>query len=165
MGRRVKNRNVTEETGAETIEIPKVNQNQRPAGQRGQLIYNKTTNTFQAYIGTGGSAGWFNISTAASEKTLTIDRFQGDGTTTVFGNGAGSSIDDSSSATFSVGVSDATDIMVFVGGVYQVPTTNYSISGSGTTATITFGSAPPANDGSTGGHIVTIVHGLNKLGE
>ena len=165
MGRRVKNRNLAEETGAESIAIPSVNTNQRPTGQRGQLIYNKTTNTFQAYIGTGGSAGWFNISTAASEKTLTIDRFQGDGTTTVFGNGAGSSIDDSSSATFSVGVSDATDIMVFVGGVYQVPTTNYSISGSGTTATITFGSAPPANDGSTGGHIVTIVHGLNKLGE
>ena len=55
--------------------------------------------------------------------------------------------------------------MVFVGGVYQVPTTNYSISGSGTTAQITFGSAPPGNDGATGGHIVTIVHGLDKLGE
>ena len=55
--------------------------------------------------------------------------------------------------------------MVFVGGVYQVPTTNYSVSGSGTSATITFGSAPPTNDGSTGGHIVTIVHGLPKLGE
>ena len=37
--------------------------------------------------------------------------------------------------------------------------------GTGTTATITFGSAPPANDGSTGGHIISIVHGLAKLGE
>ena len=54
---------------------------------------------------------------------------------------------------------------VFVGGVYQVPTTNYSINGSGTSATIQFGSAVQANDGSTGGHIITIVHGLAKLGE
>ena len=106
-----------------------------------------------------------DMSSRERQKTIAIDRFQGDGTTTTFGNGIGSSIDDSSTATFSVGVSDATDIMVFVGGVYQVPTTNYSISGSGTTATITFGSAPPANDGSTGGHIISVVHGLAKLGE
>ena len=83
MGRRVKNFSVAEDTGASAIEIPKVNTNQRPTGQRGQIVYNKTTNTFQAYIGTGGSAGWFNISTASGEKTLTIDRFEGDGSTTV----------------------------------------------------------------------------------
>ena len=101
--------------------------------------------------------------------TVTFNNTSGfhnvNGTTTTFGNGAGSSIDDSSTATFSVGVSDATDILVFVGGVYQVPTTNYSISGSGLTAQITFGSAPPTNDGATSGHIITIVHGINKLGQ
>tara|TARA_B100000900_G_C20112173_1_gene526366 strand:+ start:101 stop:577 length:477 start_codon:yes stop_codon:yes gene_type:complete len=158
MGRYVKNPQATQ---GQTLGIPDVSTANRPAGQNGQIIFNTTTSTYQAYNG----SQWYNISEASRQKTITIDRFQGDGTTTVFGNGAGSSIDDSSSATFSVGVSDATDIMVFVGGVYQVPTTNYSISGSGTTATITFGSAPPANDGSTGGHIVTIVHGLDKLGE
>jgi hypothetical protein len=56
-------------------------------------------------------------------------------------------------------------MMVFVGGVYQVPSTNYSISGTGTSATISFGSAPPGNDGTSGGHIISIVHGLAKLGE
>jgi len=160
MGRFLK-RIKLQEAGVLTLKIPTITTAQRPTGQNGDIIYNKTTGTLQTFIG----SQWYNLSSAAAEKTLIIDRFQGDGTTTVFGNGAGSSIDDSSSATFSVGVSDATDIMVFVGGVYQVPTTNYSIAGSGTTATITFGSAPPANDGSTGGHIVTIVHGLNKLGE
>tara|TARA_B100000900_G_scaffold400094_1_gene403359 strand:- start:288 stop:761 length:474 start_codon:yes stop_codon:yes gene_type:complete len=157
MGRYVKNIKLP----GQTLEIPQVSTANRPAGQNGQIIFNTTTSTYQAYIG----AAWNNISEASRQKTITIDRFQGDGSTTVFGNGAGSSIDDSSTATFSVGVSDATDIMVFVGGVYQVPTTNYSISGSGTTAQITFGSAPPGNDGTTGGHIVTIVHGLDKLGE
>jgi|TARA_Y100001972_G_scaffold126902_1_gene182018 hypothetical protein len=158
MGRYVKNPELTQ---GQTVEIPSVTTAQRPSGNNGQIIYNTTTSTYQVYNGNA----WYNISEASRQKTITIDRFQGDGSTTVFGNGAGSSIDDSSTATFSVGVSDATDIMVFVGGVYQVPTTNYSISGSGTTAQITFGSAPPGNDGATGGHIVTIVHGLDKLGE
>ncbi len=158
MGRYAKNPELTQ---GQTVEIPSVTTAQRPSGSNGQIVYNTTTSTYQVYNGNA----WYNISEASRQKTITIDRFQGDGSTTVFGNGAGSSIDDSSTATFSVGVSDATDIMVFVGGVYQVPTTNYSISGSGTTAQITFGSAPPGNDGATGGHIVTIVHGLDKLGE
>ena len=158
MGRFVKNPEISQGL---TIEIPKVTTALRPSGQNGQIIFNTTTSTYQVYNG----AQWYNVSEASREKTITIDRFQGDGTNTVFGNGLGSSIDDSSSATFSVGVSDPTDILVFVGGVYQVPTTNYSISGSGTTATITFGSAPPANDGATSGHIITIIHGSNKLGE
>ena len=158
MGRYVKN---PEATQGQTLAIPQVTTANRPGGKNGQIIFNSTTSTYQAYNG----AQWYNISEASRQKTITIDRFQGDGTTTTFGNGAGNTVDGSTAATFSVGVSDATDIMVFVGGVYQVPTTNYSISGSGTTATITFGSAPPQNDGATGGHIVTIVHGLDKLGE
>ena len=159
MGRFVKNPEIGDNASA--VKIPNVTTAQRPSGVNGQIIFNTTTSTYQAYNG----SNWYNISEASRQKTITIDRFQGDGTTVTFGNGAGSSIDDSSTATFSVGVSDPTDIMVFVGGVYQVPTTNYTISGSGTTATITFGSAPPGNDGTTGGHIVTIVHGLDKLGE
>ena len=158
MGRHVKN---PEATQGQTLEIPQVTTANRPSGKNGQIVFNSTTSTYQAYNG----AQWYNVSDASRQKTITIDRFQGDGTTTTFGNGVGNTVDGSTAATFSVGVSDATDIMVFVGGVYQVPTTNYSISGSGTTATITFGSAPPGNDGTTGGHIITIVHGLNKLGE
>ena len=159
MGRFVKNPEIGDNASA--IKIPNVTTAQRPAGVNGQIIFNTTTSTYQAYNG----SAWYNISEASRQKTITIDRFQGDGTTTTFGNGVGSSIDDSSTATFSVGVSDATDIMVFVGGVYQVPTTNYSVSGSGTSATIQFGSAPPGNDGATGAHIISIVHGLAKLGE
>ena len=159
MGRFVKNPEIGDNASA--VKIPNVTTAQRPAGVNGQIIFNTTTSTYQAYNG----SAWYNISEASRQKTITIDRFQGDGTTATFGNGIGNTIDGSSAASFTVGVSDATDIMVFVGGVYQVPTTNYSISGSGTSATITFGSAPPTNDGSTGGHIVTIVHGLDKLGE
>ena len=37
----------------------------------------------------------------------------------------------------------------------------FSLSGN----QITFGSPPPANDGATNGHIVTVIHNLHKLGE
>lgn len=156
MGRNVKNFSI-KSTGAETLEIPDVTTAQRPAGQTGQIVFNSTTQTFQAYIG----ADWYNISTAAGEKTLTVDKFQGDGSTTVFGNGSGNTLDGSSAATLSVTPTDATDMAIFIGGVYQVPDTNYTYSGGA----ITFGSAPPPNNGSDSAHIIAIVHNLHKLGE
>ena len=155
MGRFVKNPLVGD--NAFGITIPNVTTAQRPSGENGQLIYNTTLSTYQVYNG----AQWYNISEASQEKTLTIDRFQGDGTTLVFGAGSGNALDGSTAATLSVSPSSSSDIMVFVGGVYQTPETNYTLSGG----QITFGSAPPANDGSTNGHIITVVHNLHKLGE
>ena len=155
MGRFVKNRALY--NGALTVQIPDVTTEQRPAGVNGDIIFNKTTQTFQGYIG----SQWYNISSAAGEKTLIIDKFQGDGTTTVFGGGSGNTLDGSTSATLSVSPNSSSDIMVFVGGVYQTPETNYTLSGG----QITFGSAPPANDGATNGHVITVVHNLHKLGE
>ena len=155
MGRFAKNPEIGD--NAFGVTIPNITTAQRPSGTNGQLIYNTTTSTYQSYVG----SAWYNISTAAGEKTITIDKFQGDGTTVTFGSGAGNTLDGSTGASFTQTVNDATDILVFVGGVYQVPTTNYSVSGQ----QITFGSAPPANDGATNGHIISIIHGLHKLGE
>ena len=155
MGRHVKNRIL--DSGALTVQIPDVTTDQRPAGVDGDIIFNKTTQTFQGYIG----SQWYNISSAAGEKTLTTDKFQGDGSTTVFGAGSGNTLDGSTAATLSVIPGASTDILVFVGGVYQTPETNYTVSGG----QITFGSPPPANDGATNGHIITVVHNLQKLGE
>ena len=155
MGRHVKNRIL--DSGALTVQIPDVTTDQRPAGIDGDIIFNKTTQTFQGYIG----SQWYNISSAAGEKTLTTDKFQGDGSTTVFGAGSGNTLDGSTAATLSVIPGASTDILVFVGGVYQTPETNYTVSGG----QITFGSPPPANDGVTNGHIITVVHNLHKLGE
>lgn len=155
MGRYAKNPEVGNNTFG--ITIPNLTTSQRPSGVNGQLIYNTTTSTYQVYSG----AQWYNISDSSREKTLTVDTFQGDGTTTVFGNGYGNTLDGSTAATLSVTPSSSSDIMVYVGGVYQTPETNYTLSGG----QITFGSAPPANDGTTNGHIITIVHNLHKLGE
>jgi len=155
MGRYAKNPVIGD--NAFGITIPNVTTAQRPSGVNGQIVYNTTTSTFQAYI----SSAWYNISSAAGEKTLTVDKFQGDGTTTVFGSGKGNTLDGSTAATLSVTPTDASDMIIFVGGVYQVPTTNYTYSGG----EITFGSAPPANDGATNGHIISVIHNIHKLGE
>ena len=155
MGRFAKNQELGQ--GASSVEIPQVSTANRPAGQNGQIIFNTTTSTYQVYNG----SQWYNVSEASREKTLVVDKFQGDGSTTVFGGGKGNTLDGSTAATLSVVPADATDMLVFVGGVYQIPTTNYTYSGG----EITFGSPIPTNDGISNGHIVTIIHNVHKLGE
>ena len=157
MGRWVKNPKI--DGGALTVEIPQVTTSQRPAGQNGQLIYNTTTSTYQTFIG----AQWYNVSTAAGTKTITIDRFQGDGSTITFGGGLGNTLDGSTAANLSFNVANDEDVMVFIGGIYQTPTTNYQIVGGGTQ--IQFGSAPDPIDGNGNVNVITIIHGLHKLGE
>ena len=154
MGRFVKNPVLTQ---GSSVEIPSVATADRPAGANGKIIFNTTTSTYQVYNG----SAWYNVSEASREKSLTVDKFQGDGSTTVFGAGLGNTLDGSTMATLSVVPTDATDMVIFVGGVYQIPTTNYTYSGG----RITFGSPIPANDGTSNGHIVTIIHNLHKLGE
>ena len=117
MGRHVKNVQLP----GETATIPAVSTANRPAGKNGQIIFNSTTATFQAYIG----ASWHNVSTAAGEKTLVIDKFQGDGSTSVFGGGSGIDIDGSTVASFSTSFDEATDVLVFVGGIAQIPGTKW----------------------------------------
>jgi len=155
MGRFVKNQELGQ--GATSVEIPQVSTANRPSGQNGQIIYNTTTSTYQVYNG----SAWYNISDASGEKTLTVDTFQGDGSATVFGNGSGNTLDGSTAANLTVEPTDATDLQIFIGGVYQVPGTHYTYSGGA----ITFGSAPPANNGSDSGHIIAVIHNLHKLGE
>jgi hypothetical protein len=158
MGRHVKNRIL--DSGALTVQIPDVTTDQRPAGIDGDIIFNKTTQTFQGYIG----SQWYNISSAAGEKTLIIDKFQGDGSTTVFGGGSGNTLDGSTAASLSVTPGDATDMIVFIGGVYQTPNTNYTYNSGTGQITFAGGNPPPANNGSDSGHIITIIHNLHKLG-
>jgi len=156
MGRFVKNPELTQ---GSAVEIPNVTTTQRPSGRNGQIIFNTTTSTYQVYNG----SQWYNVSEASREKSITVDRFQGDGSTTVFGDNSGGTLGstDNTSAVLSVIPDAATDMVIFVGGIYQAPGTNYTYSGG----RITFGSIPPANDGTSSGHVITIIHNLQKLGE
>ena len=157
MGRLVKNREL--DNGALTVKIPSVTTEQRPSGANGDLIYNTSIPSFQVY-----QNGWVNVSSGNSGLgTVTVDKFQGDGSTTTFGGGVGNTLDGSTAANLSFNVANEEDVMVFIGGIYQTPTTNYQIVGSGTQ--IQFGSAPDPIDDNGNVNVIAVIHGLNKLGE
>ena len=140
MGRSVKNFAINDQ--ALTLGIPTTSTALRPAGQNGQMIYNTTTGTLQVY-----DNGWANISTSLSAgATITKNTFSGDGSTGSF--------------TMTISVTNPQDILVFIGGVYQIPTTSYSVSGTA----LTFGSPPPSPNGFDNDHIVTVLHGFNSVG-
>ena len=140
MGRHLKNYSLNSQALA--LNIVNTSTANRPAGQNGQIIYNTTTGTFQVY-----DNAWTNVSTGTSAAaTITKDERFGDGTTSAF--------------TMSISVTNPQDILVFIGGVYQIPTTSYSVSGT----TLTFGSPPPSPNGFDNDHIVTVLHGFNSVG-
>ena len=140
MGRHLKNYSLNSQALA--LNIVNTSTANRPAGQNGQIIYNTTTGTFQVY-----DNAWTNVSTGTSAAaTITKNTFSGDGTTGAF--------------TMSISVTNPQDILVFIGGVYQIPTTSYSVSGT----TLTFGSPPPSPNGFDNDHIVTVLHGFNSVG-
>ena len=140
MGRYLKNYSINDQALA--LGIVNTSTANRPAGKNGQIIYNTTTGTFQVY-----DNAWTNVSTGTSAgATITKDTQPGDGATMAF--------------TMSLPVTNPQDILVFVGGVYQIPTTSYTVSGT----TLTFGSPPPSPNGFDNDHIVTVLHGFNSVG-
>jgi hypothetical protein len=143
MGRHLKNYSINDQALA--LGIVNTSTANRPAGKNGQIIYNTTTGTLQVY----DDNAWTNISTGTSAAaTITQNIFSGDGLTQVF--------------IMSLPVLNPQDILVFIGGVYQIPTTSYSVSGT----SLTFGSAVPAPTGITGDndHVITVLHGFNSVG-
>jgi hypothetical protein len=140
MGRYLKNYSINDQALA--LGIVNTSTANRPSGKNGQIIYNTTTGTFQVY-----DEAWTNVSTGTSASaTITKNTFSGDGSTGAF--------------TMTISVTNPQDILVFIGGVYQIPTTSYSVSGT----TLTFGSAPPSPNGFDNDHIVTVLHGFNSVG-
>lgn len=74
----------------------------------------------------------------ADSINYTVDSFTGDGSTAIF--------------TMSIQESAATQIIVFVGSIYQDPTTSYSVNGG---FDITFSSPPPD------GEPISVIHSTN----
>jgi hypothetical protein len=108
------------------------------APSNGLIRFNQATNKIEFYY----NNAWNQVAKIGTVQ-LVVDNFSGDGTTTTF--------------TMAQAESDPTAIAVFIGGVYQQPTTNYTVDG---TTTITFTSPPPA-PGVNPNQIV-IIHNLNS---
>lgn len=105
----------------------------------GQIRFNRSNSRVEMYF-----AGIWNQIAKIGKVALTVDELgPGDDATTEF--------------TMTVSESVDSDVLVTVGGVYQKPTTNYTISGN----KITFTSPPPAPSAVSPNKIV-VVHGINS---
>lgn len=104
----------------------------------GLIRFNSSNSRIEFYY----NGAWNQVAKIGSVQ-LAVDNFNGDGSTTAF--------------TMTQSESDPTSIAVFIGGVYQQPTTNYTVNG---TTTITFTSPPPA-PGVNPNQIV-IIHNINS---
>jgi len=119
MGNYLKNRVL--ESGSTSVVVPSGTTAQRPqAPTFGQFRYNTDLAALEYFNGIQF------VQVAAGEIGYTVDSFTGDGSTTVF--------------TMSIQESQTTQIIVFVGSIYQDPLTAYTVDGG---FDITFTSAPP----------------------
>ena len=126
MGYFVKNRQL--QSGSSSIVVPVGDSSNRPeAPVFGSFRYNTDIGTLEFFNGTT-----FKQVGLGGELNVDVYSAVGDGSTTTFviGNTTVISADD--------------QVIVFVGSIYQAPTTNYTITGAG--FDITFGSAPPQGE-------------------
>lgn len=120
MGNWVKNRLL--ESGSTSVVMPAGSSATRPdAPVFGQFRFNTDIGLIEFYNG----AVWSPVP-ASGSIAYTVDDFVGNGVTTVF--------------TMSIQEATAQQIIVFIGSVYQIPVTNYTVNGG---FDITFTSAPP----------------------
>lgn len=116
----LKNREL--QSGSTGIRIPTGSAATRPDNPVfGMIRYNTDSGLVEFYNGTI----WASLS-AGGSVNYTVDNFTGDGSTTVF--------------VMSEAESNEDQILVFVGSIYQDPTTAYTVDGG---LNITFTSAPP----------------------
>jgi hypothetical protein len=129
MGYFVKNRRL--QSGSTAVVLPVGSGSNRPdAPTFGMIRYNTDSASVEFYDG----SVWAALS-AAGAISYTVDSFNADGSTLVF--------------TMSEVESVATQIIVFIGSIYQDPATAYTVDGG---LDITFTSAPP------NGTVINVIH-------
>jgi hypothetical protein len=129
MGNYVKNRVL--QSGSSSVVVPAGSTAQRPTSPVfGQFRFNIDSAALEFFNGS-----IFQPLSAAGAISYIVDSFTGDGSTSVF--------------TMSVTQSLSSQIIVFVGSIYQDPTTAYTVNGG---FDITFTSAPP------GGEPISVIH-------
>lgn len=132
MGYFVKNRRLP--SGSSSIVVPSGGSAVRPVSPVfGSFRYNTDIGTLEFFNGTA-----FKAVGISGEVDIVVDSFTGDGSTVTFA--------------LSTAATDAEQVIVFVGSIYQQPTTTYSITGGGND--ITFTEAPPDNEP------VNVIHNL-----
>jgi hypothetical protein len=137
MGRLVKQQDMIPNIGsAQSVQLPGGTSAERPANpEPGQLRYNSTNTVLEYWSGSTWNQG-----SVAGLVSITQDAFVGDASTTVF--------------VMTITAANATDLIVFIGGIYQNPGVSYTVDG---TTNLTFTSAPPNLE------TVVVLHGYNRI--
>lgn len=129
MGYFVKNRRL--QSGSTAVVLPVGSASNRPdAPTFGMIRYNTTSVSVEYFDG----SVWAALSQAGT-ISYTVDDFNANGITTTF--------------TMSVAESSETQIIVFIGSIYQDPATAYTVDGG---FDITFTTAPP------NGTVINVIH-------
>ena len=102
--------------GTTSLTVPKGTTAQRPTAEEGIIRFNTTLGQYE--VSQDGST-YVNLRTSADAGTITKDIFTGDGSTTTF--------------TMSVEPTDLKNVIVYIDGVMQEPTQNYTMSGTSIT--------------------------------
>ena len=127
--------------GTTGIIVPKGTTAERPTAEAGVIRYNTTTGKYE--VSQDGST-WTALRTEQSAREVFKEEFAGDGSTVTFGPvGWGSSAPTA-----------AENIIVYIDGVMQEPTENYTVDGSTASLTFTEGDAPHS------GARITVINGL-----
>lgn len=137
MGRYLKNTQL--EGGSYAVQLPLGSTSVGPdVPVDGQIRFNLSNTKVELFYN-----GVWNQIAKVGTVSIVVDEFTGDGIATTF---TMSQVESSSSA-----------VLVSIGGVYQQPTTNYTVDGS---TTITFTSPPPAPG--VNPNKIVVVHNLNS---
>jgi hypothetical protein len=135
MGRLLKNPDLI--PGVVGARLPIGNNSTGDSPTNGVIRYNTDNNKIEFYY----NNQWNQVAKIGSVQ-IVIDTFTGDNTTTDF--------------TMSQAETDTRSIVVIIGGVYQQPGTNYTVSGT----TIHFTSPPPAPG--VNPNTIVVIHNLNS---
>jgi len=115
-----------------------------------------TSDLANGEVGIDTSAKKFYINDSGTIKEIAGS--SGDSTSPLAGDVRGYTGDGSTTAFTVTSGADVENVLVFVNGVYQRPTTDYTVSGT----TLTFGTAPASSDAIT---IKELVEGANALND
>ena len=116
------------------VVVPTGTTGQRPTAQEGVIRFNTTIGKYE--VSQDGST-WTNLRTDATAGTITKDIFTGDGSTTAF--------------TMSTTPTNAKNVILYIDGVMQEPTTNYTMSGTTVTT---------AGEAAHSGARIVVMHGF-----
>ena len=121
------------------ITVPKGPTSDRPdTFNDGQLRYNTTIDEFEVYNSRGDGEGWERVRTVRPGKLTSQTVGTGNYSLTTFGP-----LQYSDGTPYNGSLSAPQNIMVFIENVYQIPVTNYTLTGGVDNISIQFTSPPP----------------------